>query len=450
MKKLFLLLAATSMLFTACKKGGDDVNGGNNQQPGGPGAPEEAYIELSKESITFAPDGGSVDVTVYCNYEWSISETCDWCRASVTSGEAAKEGTVVTLTADLTYDNREGSITFSCNEEEQVLVVSQSLKETIIADENNTFNVAAEGGAVEIAYQANVECEVIIPEEAQSWISITPTETRGLVSGKTLLNIAKNDTSDKRSAVVKVAKKNDSSIYAEYTITQEYSDSGNEDNVILYTTTDGKTITPKFTHISNTYENGQGKITLDASVTSIGYNAFGSFTTLKSIVIPDTITEIGEYAFYGCSSLESVTIPNSVTKIDRYAFKDCTALKSITVPNKITIIDRYVFQGCSSLESVTIPNSVTEIALKAFNGCSNLTSITIPESVTKMGNYVLWECYSLRTIYCKATTPPTGGSDMFPTNVTDFKIYVPAASVDAYKAATKWSNYASDIHGYNF
>jgi len=41
------------------------------------------------------------------------------------------------------------------------------------------------------------------------------------------------------------------------------------------------------------------------------------------------------------------------------------------------------------------------------------------------------------------TTPPLGGSSMF--DLTRCPIYVPAGSVDAYKSAEFWSDYASRI-----
>ena len=65
------------------------------------------------------------------------------------------------------------------------------------------------------------------------------------------------------------------------------------------------------------------------SVTSIGYDAFGSCSSLTSITIPSSVTSIGNSAFYGCSALTSVTIPNSVTSIEGYAFEDCSALTSV-------------------------------------------------------------------------------------------------------------------------
>jgi hypothetical protein len=43
------------------------------------------------------------------------------------------------------------------------------------------------------------------------------------------------------------------------------------------------------------------------------------------------------------------------------------------------------------------------------------------------------------------TTPPTLEYEVFENNASGRKIYVPAASVDAYKAAEGWSEYADDI-----
>ena len=39
---------------------------------------------------------------------------------------------------------------------------------------------------------------------------------------------------------------------------------------------------------------------------------------------------------------------------------------------------------------------------------------------------------------------------MFDYNASGRKIYVPMESVEAYKSAEYWSEYASDIIGYNF
>ncbi len=220
-------------------------------------------------------------------------------------------------------------------------------------------------------------------------------------------------------------------------------------------------------------------INIPNSVTSIGNYAFYDCQALKSITIPGSVTEIEEYTFYGCDALTSITIPDSVTEIGWGAFASCDAMTSFygkfasednrcliidgvlnsfapvglttyTIPNSVTSIGNAAFNGCSALTSITIPNSVTSIGRAAFCNCSKLTSITIPNSVTAIGSSAFEDCSALKKVYCKPTTPPTGGYFMFDNNVSGRRIYVPTASVDAYKAASCWENYADYIEPYEF
>ena len=174
---------------------------------------------------------------------------------------------------------------------------------------------------------------------------------------------------------------------------------------ITYTSTDGNIVTPFSTEIffganivSNSYENGQGVITFDGPVTSIGDNAFNSCDGLISVTIPNSVTSIGGWAFWYCSGLTSITIPNNVTGIGGHAFSGCSGLTSITIPNSVTSIGEGAFWYCSGLTSVTIPNSVTSIGDYAFHECSGLTSITIPNSVTTIGRGAFSCCSGLTSI----------------------------------------------------
>jgi len=50
-------------------------------------------------------------------------------------------------------------------------------------------------------------------------------------------------------------------------------------------------------------------------VTSIGEYAFSRYTSLTSVIIPDSVTSIGSRAFYYCTNLTSTAIPDSVTSV---------------------------------------------------------------------------------------------------------------------------------------
>lgn len=144
-------------------------------------------------------------------------------------------------------------------------------------------------------------------------------------------------------------------------------------------------------------------------------------------------------------TITSATIPSGTTTIGDYAFSNCSGLTSVTIPDSVIKIGRSAFSGCSGLTSVTIPDSVTSIGGNAFAGCTGLTSVTIGNSVTSIGYNAFQNCTSLASITSLNTTPPTLGTDVFLNVPATCPIYVPAASVETYKAASGWSDRAAYI-----
>ena len=242
-------------------------------------------------------------------------------------------------------------------------------------------------------------------------------------------------------------------------------------------------------------------ITLPEGLTSIGEWFFDNCTSLTEIVIPNSVTSIGNDAFNGCSGLTSVIVGNGVASIGSAAFSNCTSLAKaefasieqlcnisfsnganplfcahhlyingeevteVVIPESITSIGDYTFTGCSYLTSVTIPNSVTSIGYDAFSRCTGLTSIiipssvtsigygafhncsltsvTIPSSVTSIGSNAFSQCGNLNYVIMENSSALSIDSSVF--GNTSCVFYVPNESVDAYKAAEGWSEFADRI-----
>ena len=65
--------------------------------------------------------------------------------------------------------------------------------------------------------------------------------------------------------------------------------------------------------------------------------------------------------------------------------------------------------------------------------------------VTSIESYAFYNCTKLSNVTCPSQTPPTLGTYVFDNNADGRIIKVPSASIESYKAATNWSQYASAL-----
>lgn len=136
----------------------------------------------------------------------------------------------------------------------------------------------------------------------------------------------------------------------------------------------------------------------NTAVVVISYKGTAADVTIPSRYKGKPVTVIDPVAFYNNSAVTSVTIPDSVTAIPDYAFGFCSQLTNISIPNSVTFIGFSAFNSCTSLKSITLPSSLSFISGALFLGCSQLTTIHIPVSVTSIGNCAFDVCPSLMTV----------------------------------------------------
>ena len=192
---------------------------------------------------------------------------------------------------------------------------------------------------------------------------------------------------------------------------------------------------------ASTLSFGSGTIISDGndwpSISSVFYKCKISNIDLNGV------TKIGRFAFYELRGCTSITIPPSVTDFGNYAFSGVSGLNSVTIDYDSNATLGYNQFSGSSITSLTIGSHPTAIGQGMFQKCTKLTNLVIPSNISSINSSAFYNCSGLTSITVHSVTPPILGSSAF--NYTSCPIYVPPESVDAYKAASGWSNYASRI-----
>lgn len=191
-------------------------------------------------------------------------------------------------------------------------------------------------------------------------------------------------------------------------------------------------------------------INLPEGITTIGNSAFEGCTGLTSVMIPNSLKELGDAAFSGCSNITNVLIGSGLDMIGSFVFNDCSSLLDISIPQNITYIGTSAFENCTSLISLSIPNSVSQLGTNAFFGCSALSSIELPNSLTFIGNHAFEDCNGLTSVVSNIENPfkiiGSYGEKVFSQyTLENANLYVPAGTIDKYKATDGWKEFRNII-----
>ena len=165
------------------------------------------------------------------------------------------------------------------------------------------------------------------------------------------------------------------------------------------------------------------------------------------------VTGIGSWSFVGCDQLRSVTIPPSIQTIEGEAFLNNKQIDSVYISDLeawcnidfglITDIFGYsngtglLFLNGELVTRLVIPEGVDSL-VRTFEYCSSIQSVVLPSSLQYIDN-AFSACDNLTRVTCFATTPPEFGDGM-DHQFHDADLYVPRASLEAYKAHPEWGS----------
>lgn len=177
---------------------------------------------------------------------------------------------------------------------------------------------------------------------------------------------------------------------------------------------------------------------------------------LKYLYIPKTVREVNPEKCTAVRVANSsfdleVDIDNPYLKADNGVLytKDknkaiCVygrSAETLNIDKDTKIIGPLFCWGLSKLQSITLPDGLLEIGHRAFDSCTRLRELDIPKSVNKIDFRAFEDCESLESMVVRALTPPEiidsgqNKQGIFSRDVKNCVLYVPAESIEAYKAS---------------
>lgn len=166
--------------------------------------------------------------------------------------------------------------------------------------------------------------------------------------------------------------------------------------------------------------------------------------TLTKIYLGNYFTLLLASLGYNYKSLEYISFGNKQTSLGNASII-ASSLKCAIIPKNVNSVDA-VFQNNNLLSLVIIGDGALT-PVKTFANCISLKSVFCPSSITSVSEFTFSGCISIiQYIFLSPTPPALVSINAFAGINPICKIYVPDASVDAYKTATNWNNYSSYIY----
>lgn len=164
----------------------------------------------------------------------------------------------------------------------------------------------------------------------------------------------------------------------------------------------------------------------------------------KNVVLPEEITSIGNQAFARTLYLTNIDFLQNVViegSGSRYFYR--SSITSAKLQESWTDIPSDMFFKCFNLSSVTIPEGVMRIRSGNF-GYSCIVSVTLPSTINEIDGDAFSNISTLKEVHIKATTPPsyTDRNVFYGASKKNCTLYVPVGSLEAYKAADVWKDFA--------
>ncbi len=206
-----------------------------------------------------------------------------------------------------------------------------------------------------------------------------------------------------------------------------------------------------------------GNCLVDDAREFFAYAGYG----ISDYEIPEGVKTVSAYVFEGKNDLRGLSFPKSTTLNGfakpviagdnfRYFFgplasedghsivMDGTVIVCVPTveeyvsPKGATAISNDVFMS-SAVKTITLRDCVTSIAADGFAYAGNLETVTFSKNMKSVGTNPFEDSENLKTIYFRSSVPPSCGTSNRTDFPSDFVIYVPKGSLNAYLNSPDWA-----------
>ena len=409
-----------------------------------------AIILLDKNEYVVSSTGDTISVDIRSNIEFGVQmPDVDWVTDMPSTRSMSSHTLKYIITPNEEYESRTAEIIFfDINGQlKDTLKVVQTQKDAIVISQK-AYEVAAEGGTIEVRLCSNIEFDITMPQA--DWIEMV--ETRALQQHTIYFKVIENPGMSNRTANIVITNKDNTmsdtisitqlnysgnhKFYGDtkglYGIVELYKAGALKSILDLYKKLDGDTYLTKLTIAGpingddikalNMVYSSISNFELDLSNAKIveGGGSYYSYrpnhysethcytkdneigiymfaeSNARIIILPQSATRIDDYAFYK-SRLVTLYTGNGVSSISDDAFSGANWLRNIHIGEGVTSINERVFRECSSLRILDISIGTVSIRDYAFDRLP-ITSVHIGNGVTSIGKNAFSWCNNLTEI----------------------------------------------------
>lgn len=156
-------------------------------------------ITINPSSIDAPSSGGSYEVTVTSNYDWTATPAEKWIKVSPSSGAKGTATIKVTVSSNSQPDGRTSTIAVACEGLSQEITVTQGQKDMLQMSASSSTTVSWLEQTVEFQLSANIDYEASVDPSAD-WLRIV--SSKAMTDHSLVISVTKNDSTTPRETFI--------------------------------------------------------------------------------------------------------------------------------------------------------------------------------------------------------------------------------------------------------